>query len=164
MKNNNDSPLGWTLSKIRVIPKKASDKSFSSSNFGQKSLQGYMSISPWSGVREHERWYGWNMKLYGSEKREALLGWMLPKIRSIPKKASNKSFSTSNFRQKVRQGHMSISSPEWSWGTRKMIWFKYEIVQKNKNTFTLGLNAAENAGDGKSIDTNLIVSKLKQIR
>ncbi len=33
-----DSLLGWTLSKILIIPKKGSNKSFSASNFGQKSL------------------------------------------------------------------------------------------------------------------------------
>ncbi len=30
-------------------------------------------------------------------------------------------------------------------GARKMIWFKYEIVQKRKSTFNLGLNAVQNA-------------------
>ncbi len=109
IKNSDDSFLGWMLSKIRIIPKKASNKSFSTSNFEQKSLWEHMSISPWSGARELERWYGLNMKLYRSGKIHSLLGWMLPKIRIIPKKASSKSFSALNFEPKSLHGHMYIS-------------------------------------------------------
>ncbi len=47
-------------------------------------------------------------QMYRNRKLHPLLGWMLPKIRIIPKKASNKSFSASNFGQKSPQGHMSI--------------------------------------------------------
>ncbi len=76
---------------------------------------------------------------------DSLLGWMLPRMHIIPqKKGSNKSFLTSNFGQKSPRRHMSIFTPEWSQGARKMIWFKYEIVQKRKNTFTFRLNAAKN--------------------
>ncbi len=89
-KNNNDSLLGWTLPKICIIPKNASNKSFSASNFGQKSLRGHLSISPQSGARGLERWYGLNMKLCRNGKIHSLLGWTLPKIHIIQKKASNK--------------------------------------------------------------------------
>ncbi len=47
-------------------------------------------------------------------KDDSLLGWTLPKICIIPKKASNKSFLASNFGQKSPWGHMCISLPEWS--------------------------------------------------
>ncbi len=65
----------------------------------------------WSGARGLERWYGLNMKLYRSGKIHSLLGWTLAKIHIIPKKASNKSFSTSNCGQKNPWGHTSISPP-----------------------------------------------------
>ncbi len=98
--------------KIRIIPKKVSNKSSSASNFGQKSPWGHTSISPQSGARGLERWYGLNIKLYWNRKLHSLLGWMLPKIHNILKKASNKSFSALNFGQNSSQGHRSISP--WS--------------------------------------------------
>ncbi len=58
------SLLGWKLPKISSIPKKSSNKSFSASNFGQKSLQRHMSIFPWSGARGLEN--GWKKWMYFS--------------------------------------------------------------------------------------------------
>ncbi len=45
-----------------------------------------LSISPQSGAKGLERWYGWNIKLYRNGKIHSLLGWTLPKRRIIPKK------------------------------------------------------------------------------
>ncbi len=52
----------------------------------------------------------WNIKLYRNRKIHLLLVWTLPKICKIPKKASNKSFSASNFGKKVREG-ICLSPP-----------------------------------------------------
>ncbi len=90
--NNNDSLLGWTLPKIRIIPKKASNKSFSTSNFGQKSLRGHMCISPGVELRGSKDDIVY-MKLYRNGEIHSLLGWTPPNICIIPKKASNKSCS-----------------------------------------------------------------------
>ncbi len=62
--------------------------------------------------------YGLNIKLYRNGKLHSLLGWMLPKIHNIPKKASNKSFSSSNFNKKVRKG-ICLSPPGVELGSSK---------------------------------------------
>ncbi len=107
------SLLGWMLRKIRIIPKKFSNKSFSASNFRQV-REGICLSPPPSGARGLERWNSLNIKLYKNGKLHSLLGWTLRKILIIPKKASNKSFSASNFGQKSPRRYMSIFPPEWS--------------------------------------------------
>ncbi len=59
------------------------------------------------------------------------------------KKASNKSCSELNFLQKSPQEYMSISPQSGAWGLERLIWLRYDIVLKWKNTFNLGLNAAK---------------------
>ncbi len=52
------------LPKIRIIPKKASNKSFLASDFGQKRPRGHMSISPRVEVEDSkDDNYGLNIKL-----------------------------------------------------------------------------------------------------
>ncbi len=71
--------------------------------------------------------YGLNIKSYRNGKLYSLLGWMLSKIRIVPKKGSNKSFSASISDKEVLEG-ICLSPPppsEWSYGARKMKWFKY---------------------------------------
>ncbi len=115
--------------KIRTISKKASNKSFSASNFGQKSFErAYVYLPPKrsSGAR---KMIGWNIKFYRKRKIHSLLGWTLPKIRNISKKASNKSFSASNFGQKSPWQHMSISRPPPSLSGAKGLerWYGWNI-------------------------------------
>ncbi len=54
------------LPKIRIVSKKASNKSCSELNFIQESPRAHKSISPWSGARELERLAGlkyyWDLK------------------------------------------------------------------------------------------------------
>ncbi len=102
-----NSRLDRTLPKIGNIPKKASNKSYSPSNFKRKCSRGHMSISPWirsCGFESH----GVNIKLHSNGKLYSFLGRTLPKIRIIPKKGSNKNFLASNCVQKSLQGRMSI--------------------------------------------------------
>ncbi len=68
---------------MRIIPEKASNKSFLPSNFGQKSSQGHMSISPRGGARGLERWYCSNIKLYRNGKLHSLLNWMMQKCAKV---------------------------------------------------------------------------------
>ncbi len=68
----------------------------------------------------------------------------LPKIHVTYEKTSNKSCSELNFVRKSPRVHMSISPHSGARELKKLIWFKYNIVLKSKNTFTLELNTAKN--------------------
>ncbi len=69
---------------------------------------------------------------------------MKPKIRIKSKKASNKSCLELNFIQESLPAQTSISPQCGASGLKRYIYLKYYFVQKRKNTFNLGLNAAKN--------------------
>ncbi len=119
-----------------------SNKSCSALNFGQKSPRGHMSTSPQSGAMGLERWYGliWNC----IEAKKYILFWAkrCRKYALSQKKLQINVFRHQITDKKVREG-ICVSPTRVDPGARK-IWFKYKIVQKQKNTFTFVLNAAKN--------------------
>ncbi len=112
-------------------------------NFVQKSPWAHMSISPWSGARVLERlacskYYDvgkWQHSIWGSTR---------PKIRITRRKGLNESCSNLNFIQKSLRAHMSTNPRSGARRLERLIWLKYNIVQKWQITFNLGLNAAKN--------------------
>ncbi len=88
--------LGLNAAKTHFM-KKASNKSSLKLNFAQKSPRVHMPISPTSGVWGYKDQYVWNLIMYRNGKLDPLWGSMLPKIRILQKKGSDKSSSESNF-------------------------------------------------------------------
>ncbi len=103
------SLYGTTLPKISIISKKASNKSCLELNFIQESPQVHMFIRPRSEARVLQRSICWNLIMYRNVKLGPLYGSTLPKIRTISKKAFNKSCLELNFVLKSPRAHMSIS-------------------------------------------------------
>ncbi len=94
---------GSTLPKIRIASKKASNESCSKLNYVQNSLWAHMTIPLWSGARGLERLAVWSIILKGNSKLYSISDSMLPKIRIVSKKASNKSCSELNYVQKSHE-------------------------------------------------------------
>ncbi len=72
---------------------------------------------------------------------------MLPKIRLILKKGSNKSSSELNFLQKSSGAQMSTPPPQKkseAWGLEKLAYSKYCCVGKQQTTSNWEFNAAKN--------------------
>ncbi len=82
--------------------------------------------------------------MYRNGKLDSLWGSVMPKIRSILKKASNKSCSELNFVQKSSGAHMSSSPTCEAWEFKRSVYLKSYNVQKWDIRFTLGLNATKN--------------------
>ncbi len=86
-----DSLQSLTRPKIHVISKNAFEKSCRALNSVQWSQWTYMSTSLWNEGRGTKDWYVSNIRLHWSGKVDLVWGSMLPKIRMIWEKASNKS-------------------------------------------------------------------------
>ncbi len=130
--NNGDiSLLAWTLPKIRITSKKASNKSCLKLNFIQKSPGAHMSISPWSGARGLERLASSNYYSEGKQKITFNLGLNAAKnTHGIKKKLQIKVVQNWISYKKVREC-MCLSPPGVElWGSRDTHLWKI-IMYKN---------------------------------